>query len=382
MRDDITNELKECDACTRYVVVKRGFHPAQYIVAYGPGEHYQIDTSVHLPESPDGYTALLVLIDVFSGFIVLRPVVDTTASTIAHELWNIFCIIGWPKILQSDNGSEFVNGILRALVKLTGIEHRFISAYNPRADGKVERSIGTVTMIIKKMLHGTINHWPLFVPFAQVAFNNKINSLTGSSPFALMFNRTLNELKDYTTDPDTPITVSPDDWKEFQEKVISVIYPAVSERIQSGKNKMTQNLNKLRKQILPNSIPAGSTVMIIDQHRKDKFEPKYIGPYTTVRRAHHGGYVLRDSTGDILDRHIPADQIKLVSKSKRIIDKDLPSYEVGSIVDHRGQPGAYEYLVDWKGYADEERTWESQSMFNDDTCIRNYWRRKRAAELN
>ena len=95
-------------------------------MAYDPGEHYQIDTSVHLPESPDGFTALLVLIDVFSGFVILRSVKDTTAETIAHELWNIFCIIGWPKILQSDNGSEFVNETIRALIKLTGIDHRLI----------------------------------------------------------------------------------------------------------------------------------------------------------------------------------------------------------------------------------------------------------------
>jgi hypothetical protein len=265
---------------------------------------------------------------------------------------------GWPKILQSDNGSEFVNNILRALVKVTGIEHRFISAYNPRADGKVERSIGTVTMIIKKLLHGTTNHWPLFVPFAQIAFNNKISSLTATSPFALMFNRSVNDLKDYSTDPDAPILISLDDWKAFQEKVISLIYPAISERIISGKNKLVQSLNKNRKQLLPTAFPTGSTVMIIDPHRSNKFEPKYIGPYTIVRRSRNGNYVLKDltPTGDILDRHVPADQ-----------------FDVNRIVKHRGEPGFYEYLVDWTGYTADEQTWESASSFLDDTVIKKYW---------
>ena len=268
-----------------------------------------------------------------------------------------------------------MNNILRALVKVTGIEHRFITAYNPRADGKVERSIGTVTMIIKKLLHGTTNHWPLFVPFAQIAFNNKISSLTATSPFALMFNRSLNDLKDYSTDPDAPILISLDDWKAFQEKVLSLIYPAISERILSGKNKLVQSLNKNRKQLLPTAFPTGSTVMIIDPHRSNKFEPKYIGPYTIVRRSRNGSYVLKDltPTGDILDRHVPADQLKMISKSKRQIDEEQPLFDVNRIVKHRGEPGFYEYLVDWTGYTADEQTWEPATSFLDDTVIKKYW---------
>ena len=119
------------------MVVRSGFHPARFITAAGPLHHVQVDTSVHLPESPEGFTALLVCIDVFSGFLILRAMKDTSAATVAQHLWDIFSILGFPKILQSDNGSEYVNDILRALVTITGMEHRFIAPYNPRADGKV-----------------------------------------------------------------------------------------------------------------------------------------------------------------------------------------------------------------------------------------------------
>lgn len=204
--------LSDCDPCTRYTVTKAGYHPAQYITAAGPWDHIQIDTSVHLPASADGHTTLLVVIDVFTGFVILRPLRTTAADIVARELWSLFCTFGLPKIMQSDNGSEFVNEIVRALVKLTGIDHRFISPYSPRADGKVERAIGTVMSVIKKELHGRSVDWPLFVPFAQLAFNHKVTTLTGSSPFVLMFGRALNELKDYTDIPagsePTPISLS------------------------------------------------------------------------------------------------------------------------------------------------------------------------------
>jgi RNase H-like domain found in reverse transcriptase/Integrase core domain/Integrase zinc binding domain/Reverse transcriptase (RNA-dependent DNA polymerase)/Chromo (CHRromatin Organisation MOdifier) domain len=370
MRADISAKLSNCDPCTRYVVTKAGYNPAAFITAAGPWIHVQLDTSVHLPASPDGYTALLVIIDVFTGFVILRPIKTNSAAIVARKLWKLFCTFGVPKIVQSDNGPEFVNEVLRALVRLTGVDHRFISPYNPRADGKVERSIGTVMGIIKKELHGSDTHWPLLVPFAQLSFNNKIASLTNSSPFSLMFGRGLNEIKDYTTE--SPSTVSVDDWKEHQKKVLSVIFPAVSDRIRIQKQKMIKALDKHRRVLLQDAIPNGAIVMLIDPLRGNKFEPKYIGPYTVVRRARNGAYVLKDGTGDLLDRHVPPDQLKLVSKKPRPSDMVEDVYEVQEILKHRGSPGKYDYYVKWKDHND--RTWEPAASFLDDTVIRNYWK--------
>ncbi len=123
--------------------------------------------------------------------------------------------------------------------------------------------------------------------------------------------------------------------------------------------------------IIPSSIPTGATVMIKDPTRENKFEPKYIGPYHIVRRARNGAYVLKDVTGDILDRHIPIDQIKVVSQTIRA--KDVDTYTVHRILKHRGAPGSYEYLVHWKDYSKEDSTWEPESQFNDDKCITKYW---------
>lgn len=336
----------------------------------GPWHHIQVDTSVHLPPSPDGYTALLVIIDVFTGFVLLRPLKTNSAEIVARKLWKIFCVFGLPKILQSDNGPEFVNEVLRALVQINGIDHRLISPYNPRADGKVERSIQTVMMVIKKLLHGTNRHWPLFVPFAQLSFNTKVSSLTESTPFALMFNRELNEMKDYSGTEPNPISL--DDWKSHQQRVLSLIYPAISDKVRASKDKMVQSLNKHRRVLLQNSIPAGSTVMLIDPIRANKFEPKYVGPYTVVRRSRNGNYVLRDATGDLLDRHVPPDQLKVVAKKPRSSDRRNNVYEVERILKHQGNPGSYEYLTKWKGY--EEPSWEPQNNFLDDHIIQEYWK--------
>lgn len=372
LRDDIKKEIATCDPCARYTVVKSGFNPASFITAAAPFDHIQIDTSLHLPASAGGYTALLVVIDIFTGFIILRPLKTNTAEIVAGKLWKIFTLFGLPKILQSDNGSEFANDVIRALVKLTGIDHRLISPYNPRADGKVERSIGTVMSIIKKHLHGTEKHWPLFVPFAQLSFNNKVSTLTNSSPFSLMFARNINEMKDYSNEPSSSIDL--DEWREYQEKIISIIYPSIFERTYQHKNKMITSLNKKRHLLLPTSFPNGAIVMLLDKDRNDKFQPKYVGPYTVVRRTKQGNYVLKDATGDLLERIVPPDQMKLVSSKPRDVDTAGRVYEIQSILNHRGSPGSYQYLVKWRDYND--RTWEPEENFADDMVIRNYWKYK------
>jgi len=372
MRDEIQAAVSNCDPCTRFTVVKSGFNPTQVITAGGPWEHVQFDCSVHLPASPDGYTAIFHCICVFTGFTILRNVRSTSAETIARKFWKICCVLGLPKVIQSDNGPEFVNDVIRALVKLTGMDHRLISPYNPRADGKVERSIGTTVGIVKKLLHGSNQHWPMFTPFAQLAFNNKISSLTGSSPFSLMFGRQLNEMKDYTGEEVK--TISLDDWKLQQEKIASLIYPAISERTRLGKHAMIKSINQHRRGLLTDAFPNGAVVMLIDQLRQNKFEPKYVGPYTVVRRTRNGNYALRDATGELLDRHTPPDQLKLVSRKARPVDLENNVYEIQSIDKHRGAAGAYEYYVKWKGYA--ERTWEPASSFLDDKLIKDYWKGK------
>lgn len=370
MREDILAILANCDPCTRYVVTKAGFHPPQAITATGPWSHIQIDCSVHLPKSADGYTALLAIIDVYTSFLLLRPIKTTSADCVAAELWSVFCIMGLPRIVQSDNGVEFVNDIIRAMVKLVGIEHRLISPYNPRADGKVERAIGSVMSIIKKMLHGNTKHWPLFVPFAQLSYNCKMSDLTGSSAFSLMFGRGAGSFADCAADPGAqPLSV--EQWQQHQDKMVSLVYPAVADRVKVKKDKMLSGLAQHRRMLLPGAIPNGAIVMLVDPKRENKFDPKYIGPYSVVRRTRAGTYVLKDQTGDILERHVPADKLKLVSSKPRTVDLDSSVYEVQQVLDHRGLAGHREYLVKWKDY--HQKTWEPETSFLDTQCIRDYW---------
>ena len=134
---------------------------------------------------------------------------------------------------------------------------------------------------------------------------------------------------------------------------------------------MVQSLNKQRQVLLHSPFPNGAIVMLRDQLRTNKFEPAFVGPYTVVRRTRNGNYVLRDATGDILDRHCPPDQLKLVSRTARPSDLAENVYEVEKILAHRGVAPNYEYHIKWKGY--RTPTWEPASSFHDTSLIKDYW---------
>ena len=315
MRDDIATEIRDCRDCQRYNIIHCGFHPARSITAGLPGDHYQIDLA-SMPTSMEGHKFILVLVDVFTGFVMLKPIMDKEASTVARAVWEICCIIGLPKILQSDNGSEFSNRIINALCRLTGISRRFIAPYNPRADGKVERTVKTVKDTVVKLLHGAVALWPLYIPFVQLVFNSKVQELTGSTPFALMFTRTLNQLIDYTTQPHAAVNM--DDWQQHQEKVVSLIFPSVSDRIKGKQEAMRSKLDALRKKVTSDELLPGTVVMIKDPiyllnpSLRPTREPTWIGPYTVVRRTLYGPYIFRDDTGQVYARQVNIDQMKVL----------------------------------------------------------------------
>ena len=66
----------------------------------------------------NGYKYILVAVDHFSKFLLLRALKDKTAEAVATELIPIFEDKGCPTLLQSDNGAEFVNDVIKALLAL------------------------------------------------------------------------------------------------------------------------------------------------------------------------------------------------------------------------------------------------------------------------
>src|SRR5690348_4695814 len=107
--------------------MQHGYHPLTPITASQPIDHIAIDTATSFPTSSTGNNVLLVIVCVFTRFVFLRAMPDKSAASVAANLFSIFVDFGFPRVIQSDNGSEFVNQLVEYLTKHTGIDHRLVN---------------------------------------------------------------------------------------------------------------------------------------------------------------------------------------------------------------------------------------------------------------
>jgi len=193
----------------------------------------------------------------------------------------------------------------------------------------------------------------------------------------------LNEVRDYSMEPFKPIDMN--EWKEHQEKVVSLIYPAINERVKGKQEVYRKKVDALRKKIIKDELVPGSLVMIKDPvyllnpSTRPTGEPIFIGPYSIVRRTLYGPYILRDDTGEIYPRRVPIDQMKLLYTPSQIapeekIGGDSDIYEVDYIMNHVEEDGEHKYHVKWKGYDKKHATWEPEQHINDPQSIERYFR--------
>ena len=391
IQDDARKTVNKCIDCQRFNIQKEGFHPIKSIEANHPWDHIQIDLIGPLPTSSNGFSWILTTVDVMTGFSLLRAMHHKTMEEVAIHLWQMICEYGTPKIIQSDNGAEFVNGVIKELSTLFGIDHCLITPYNPRADGLVERKNKEVGRDLKKRMKGAPDKRELVLPTVQLGLNLKTLKRTGSTPFELFYARPFNGFANWQNSKETNLEQSILNRLQDLNKLQTVVLPAISERTAQVRTKRNQNFNATNKILEP--IHPGTQVMVKDSTRESKWDPVYEGPFIINRQNRGGSYVLNDANGQELPLCFTVDKLK-------ILDVILPSggrtkstaepqdinvsqtgnknqhYEILGILKHcqNKQNKGYEYLVRWKGYKSEDDSWVPEQDFGGLATIRKYWK--------
>jgi len=91
----------------------------------------------------NGYCWILHIKDHFSKFSFLFPLVDKTATGLAHAVAQWLGMVGIPKIVQCDNDKEF-KGALLILLQRYGIQIINGCPRHPQSQGLVEQANGVM----------------------------------------------------------------------------------------------------------------------------------------------------------------------------------------------------------------------------------------------
>ena len=370
MKDDCEKTCANCEACQKFCISQRGFNPQCSISAMLPMDHVAVDTLGPLSVAPGGQKYILVIIDVFTRFVFLRALNDKSAASVAKELFGICCEFGHPKVIQSDNGSEFVNELIEHLTLLYKWDHRLSTPYYPQGNGLAESAVKACLNLLKKRIADDDSNWFDKLASVQLGINQSVTSIHGSTPFSLMFARGLNEFNNFK---DVQLqSLSSSEMEKRAQFIHDILFPSVREHTSRVINKRNKSWNARSNVINP--LVAGTVVMARIPGKRPKLKPPFVGPYRVVRRTLGGTYLLADANGTILPRGFQLSQLKIIA-AKTLTGQ----FYVESILnDRKEQDGTTSYKVRWFGYGPEHDTWEPRSNFEDESILTSYQEEKLA----
>lgn len=287
MYADIKNFCLNCVQCNLYktrVINKNPLTPVSK--NYQPGECIAIDIVGKLPRSNNGHNFIVTIIDYFSRYFEAYPVRNITANAIINCVNRYIASYGLPKIIISDNGTQFKSREFGQLMQALAIEHRQSSIYYPMGNSTIERSHRTMKEAVAALSNESFS-WHENLLFFKLHYNATIHRATGFSPSMLFFCRELRT--PFYSNEEIKLTESHP--KYIKEK-ISEINKIRRVALQNQKN-VDLEYNKINENRHPKELNVGDVVFVKSFTPPNTFGPKQTGPYTVLKKVRNNNFILR-----------------------------------------------------------------------------------------
>lgn len=369
MIKDVESAIAGCRVCARFNGMTPLEQAPRAMATSDIFDRIGIDLITNLPVTAEGHTGILVITEYFSKYPWAVPIFTKTAEETARHLLEYIAIFGSPKEILSDQGTEFVNQVVEHLTRTLGIVHRVTSAYNPRTNGQTERFNKTLVEMLSKYAEGNPEAWDKWIPFALMAYRSRKHSVTGFSPFEILFGKRMGI---FTKADELKGEFDIGERAEELRNLLETTRPAVRTNTAAGKRKQART-QEGRSRIIP-GLEVGSKVFVKVPMRINKLQRKFNGPFTISRITELGNYYLMNEEGKELEKAVPVTKLKPFGGTEKTDEPEV--FEVAKIVDHRASNDRIEYFVKWAGFPESANTWEPEEHFNETDCINEYWERR------
>ena len=283
MPKDVVKFIKNCPSCLKNKIKYSSKEPM--LITKTPQKPFDIvviDTIGPLPVTSNGYRYILTIICDLTKYLVLIPLVDKTAKSVAIAIFeNCILVYGTMKEIITDMGTEYKNELMKNICKLLKIEHKTSTAYRHQTVGTAERNHRTLNEYIRIYISEQLDKWEEYIRYFNFCYNITPNSSLDEkySPFQLVFGRLPNINKDLL---DSTGTVSPiyniDSYDQELRYRLQKAHSDAAKLIEKAKlrNKNQYDKNKVAKKILVNDE------VLLYNLPYNKFKPTYSGPYTVI----------------------------------------------------------------------------------------------------
>ncbi|GBG66344.1 hypothetical protein CBR_g59995 [Chara braunii] len=337
------------------------------------------------PPTPRGHDAILVVVDRFTKrarfvpcryAISAREVVDIVFDRVVRDH-------GLPLSIIYDRDPRFTSRFWRRLHEVYDTHLRFSSSYHPQTDGQTEITNMNLGDILRKIVRDD-QQWDLHLAHVEIAYNHAVSPATGMSPYYCDLGYHPRVLADFLRPsqlhPDTSCPAL-DDWVAHMTPIMKTAH----EYIAASQTRMAARANRSR---MDHPFKVGDDVLIDARHLQleadtlRRFWRRFFSACRILQvvgfdtasspvsfRVKLPDYLRQARVHDVYHVSLlrpyrrPSERFarRPYERPPPIMVDDHKEFFVFDIIGRRvtdDNPPHVEYLVRWKGYPDEEATWE------------------------
>jgi len=190
LHGDVKRFCKTCHVCQ--LAGKPNQHPPVVPLVPIPAIEEQfsriiVDCVGPLPKTRAGNQYLLTMMYASTRFPKAIPLCNIKADKIVKALIKFFTFVGFPKVVQSDQGSNFMSGLFQSVMIQLGICQVRSTAYHPQSQGAHERFHQTLKTMLRTFCMTQKSDWDEGIPLLLFAARESTQESLGFSPFELVF---------------------------------------------------------------------------------------------------------------------------------------------------------------------------------------------------
>ncbi|POM58562.1 Retrotransposable element [Phytophthora palmivora] len=239
-----------------------------------------MDFIISLPETESSYNAVMVIDDRLTkrAKFIATKTTDDTAEIVTVFMKNYVKDHGMSKTIVSDRDTKFTSKLWQAIVSAMGTQHNLSSAFRSQTDGQRERTNRFIGDYLRGVVNPAQNDWDDYLYLAKIAYNRRVHSIIGMSPFEVDLGYVPYMLDNVTSDPEFhKLEKAAQEFLLRQENLLKVAQDRMSEAQECMKHYYDKNR-------LVQDFEVGDI--------SKKHAPRYIGRFSIINKVSRDSYEL------------------------------------------------------------------------------------------
>ena len=295
LKHDVAEYCRSCHTCQMVGKPNQKIPvaPLKPIPAFEePFSRVIIDCVGPLPKTRSGNQYLLTVMCASTRFPEAIPLRNIKAQNIVKALVKFFTLVGLPKSIQSDQGSNFMSGIFQQVMYELKIKQYKSSAYHPESQGALERFHQTLKNMMRTYCLENEKDWDEGLHMLLFAVRESVQESLGFSPFELVFGHSvrgpLMVFRDKLLDDSSEINLL-EYVSKFKQRLTRACELA-KENLAASQAKMKTWYDKDARE---RNFQPGDKVLALLPIPGQPLQARYFGPYVVEKKIDNVNYVVQ-----------------------------------------------------------------------------------------